>query len=218
MTEPQTDLTATADTCKCGALLAEKIGEIPDQGPLYLCGNGHQVLGLSQDEDQLTEDDITAFLAGIDVADQASIDATRKAATPAATGMQRQGDLIVIPTSTLKVKPQTGPITPLDGHVTALKGTDNEHVLAATGNVTWAAAPAGSADLGVLTVGPGAVATLSHTGHHGELRINRGEYVLRRQQAVSAPAAVPAVVAPVTRQAWVPQDAPRPRSRRWVVD
>ena len=168
--------------------------------------------------DGVTEADITAWLDTVPVADPAEVEQTRKAATPAVTGMQRQGDLLVIPTSTVKVKPQTGPITPLDGHVTALKGNDNEHILTATGNVTWAAAPTGSADLGVLTVGPGAVATLSHTGHHGELRINRGEYLLRRQQAVSAPAAVPAVVAPVRRQARVPREAPRPRARRWVVD
>ena len=147
---------------------------------------------------------------------QDDVDAERATATPAPRGMQRQGDLLVIPSSVLRAKPTTGPITPLTGEVTALKGGTNEHVLSGDGTVTWAAVAAGSADLGVLIVGPGSVATLTHTGHHGHLRVGPGEYVLRRQTAHSAPAAV--TVTPTVAQSWTPQDQPRPRPRRMVVD
>ena len=166
-----------------------------------------------------SEADIQAWLDTIDVADPKQVEDSR----PTKNGMQRQGDLLVIPSMVLRVKPETGPITPLTGQVTALKGGSNEHVLTATGTVTWAAVPAGGADLGVLTVAPGSVATLAHTGHHGSLRIGPGEYVLRRQKAHTAPAAVvapasPPFEAPTVGQTWQPREAPRPRPRRWVAD
>jgi hypothetical protein len=157
-----------------------------------------------------------AELAALPEATPEQIEEARASATPAKNGMQRQGDLLVIPSQVLRTKPQTGPITPVAGQVTALKGGSNEHVLSATGAVTWAAVTAGGTDLGVLVVGPGGVATLSHTGHHGSLRVGPGEYVLRRQTAHSAPAAV--TVTPTVAQSWTPQDQPRPRPRRMVVD
>lgn len=162
-------------------------------------------------------DAMLAELAALPEATPAQIEETRAASTPlppVITGMQRQGDLLVIPSSVLRSKPTTGVITPIDGPVTVLSGT-NEHVLAGAGTVTWASTGA-SPDLGVLIVAPGAVATLTHTGHHGVHRIGPGEYVLRRQTAASAPAAV--TVVPTVAQSWSPQDQPRPRPRRMVVD
>lgn len=171
--------------------------------------------------DTMTVEELDALFAASTITDD-DVRTERAKAVPAGTGMQRQGDLLVIPTSKV-TKPQTGPITPLDGHVTALKGNDNDHVLTAAGTVSWAAVPVGSADLGVLTVAPGAVATLSHTGHHKDLRIGPGEYVLRRQMAHAAPAreVVPEVapfVAPTAARSLETQEEPRPRPRRWVAD
>ena len=165
--------------------------------------------------DTMTAEALEALFEASTITDD-DVTAERATATPAPKGMQRQGDLLVIPSHVLGVKPSTGVITPLDGPVVALKGGTNEHVLSAAGAVTWAAAGTGGTDLGVLVVGPGGVATLSHTGHHGSLRVGPGEYVLRRQTAHSAPAAVTAT--PTVAQSWTPQDQPRPRPRRMVVD
>jgi len=123
----------------------------------------------------------------IDVADELLAEIE----VPVLTGIQRQGDVLVIPRAPLGTAERTT-MTPVgaDG-VPVVRGeaTGNTHLLdCVTGTVLWAGVEARSATdltLGVLHVEPGAVANLLHTDEHGCNAIGPGTYVLhgKREQA-----------------------------------
>ncbi len=106
----------------------------------------------------------------------------REATVPVTSGLQRQGDVIVIPaamgqrprSAATKLVPQAG--------VAVVRGEagGNTHLLLADGPVRYDAAPA-DLTLGVLTVEPGATAYLAHP-EHGYAGIGPGTYVIRRQR------------------------------------
>jgi hypothetical protein len=132
---------------------------------------------------------------------------------PVLTGLQRQGDLIVLPVGVLPVAVRdrvaylpTRPPVWLAGDPVVVLAGEHVHQLTGTGGATWAptVTPAGSGRLilGVLTVPTDAgspfledgdpAAFLEHTGHHASLGIGPGRYLLRRQRAVTPrPAAAP---------------------------
>lgn len=101
---------------------------------------------------------------------------------PVLSGMQRQGDVIVIPMRAAKVA-GLEPV-PADG-VAVVRGEvgGNTHLLVADGpGVGWAArnATATAPDLGTLVVPEGSAAYLLHP-EHGAQGIAAGDYVIRRQ-------------------------------------
>lgn len=98
---------------------------------------------------------------------------------PVLTGMQRQGDIIVIPMRPGQI---IGTSVPPEG-VPVVRGEagGNTHLLVADGHVLWAARQATGADpdLGTLEVVEGA-AYLLHPEHGGQ-GIGLGQYRIRRQ-------------------------------------
>lgn len=101
-----------------------------------------------------------------------------QAKIPLLTGAQRQGDLIVLPTSSVQPPPAADPHRiPPDG-VPVVRGeaTANTHLL--VGDGTWAPCEA-VPDLGVV-----AVATEAYLLHpeHGAQGLAAGSYLLRRQR------------------------------------
>lgn len=106
----------------------------------------------------------------------------REAFVPVSTGLQRQGDVIVIPAvvanrptaNATRAVPQVG--------VPVVRGEagGNTHLLLADGPVRYDPAPR-DLTLGVLTVDDGSVAYLAHP-EHGYAGIGPGTYVLRRQR------------------------------------
>ena len=108
----------------------------------------------------------------------------RDADIPVLTGLQAQGDVIVVPSprsaSAVTAVPQQG--------VPVVRGENggHTHLLLASGTVTWdPSATAGTdpsdLDLGTLTVADGATAYLAHP-EHAYSGIGAGTYVLRRQR------------------------------------
>jgi len=136
------------------------------------------------------------------------------APVPVLAGMQRQGDLLIVPAalippagrSVLRQLGHTSPFLVGPYPVTVL-GADpypgqapetrsvapsptaggHTHRLTGTGVVRWrpAAGIGGPALLGSLAVRPGARAWATHTGHHRALGIDVGIYALLRQQTTT---------------------------------
>lgn len=125
---------------------------------------------------QIVKDLITAH--GVDI--DPHLD--REATVPVSAGLQRQGDVLVLPVSLIRLGrgPATTPV-PRDG-VAVVRGEagGNTHLLLADGPVYYDVAPV-NLSLGVLTVGEGAVAYLAHP-EHGYAGIAPGTYILRRQR------------------------------------
>lgn len=99
----------------------------------------------------------------------------RELTIPVVTGLQRQGDVIVIPTDNAG----GGAPIPAEG-VAVVRGENggNTHLLLGDGE--WA--PTGTGlSLGVLTVPEDGVAVLAHP-EHGFNRIGPGVYEIRRQR------------------------------------
>lgn len=94
---------------------------------------------------------------------------------PVLTGLQAQGDVIVVPT---RPSAKPGDIIPAEG-VPVVRGESggNTHLL--LGECSWAPATARGVDLGVVTVPE--VAWLAHP-EHGYLGLGPGAYVIRRQR------------------------------------
>lgn len=105
----------------------------------------------------------------------------REATVPVSTGLQRQGDVIVIPAPVARVGWTASRVVPREG-VPVVRGEagGNTHLLLAGGTVRYDPAPA-DLTLGVLTVEEGATAYLAHP-EHGYAGIGPGTYVLRRQR------------------------------------
>lgn len=101
----------------------------------------------------------------------------RQATVPVSTGLQRQGDIIVIPSGRARA---ATPVPRQGVPVVRGEAGGNTHLLLADGAVTWDAAPA-DLTLGVLTVEEGATAFLAHP-EHGYAGIGPGTYVIRRQR------------------------------------
>jgi len=118
---------------------------------------------------------------GIDVDEHLDRDAT----VPIGAGLQRQGDVIVVPTRMARTVREAKTPVPRTG-VAVVRGENggNTHLLlAADGQVFYdpGAPRAGELDLGVLAVADGATAYLAHP-EHGYAGIAPGSYVLRRQR------------------------------------
>ena len=82
----------------------------------------------------------------------------RDALVPVSAGLQRQGDVIVIPAAIVRAGSEATTLVPRDG-VPVVRGEagGNTHLLLADGPVRWDTAPR-DLTLGVLTVEAGAVA------------------------------------------------------------
>lgn len=108
----------------------------------------------------------------------------RQADIPVLTGLQAQGDVIVLPSAGSRAA-----VTPVPQQGVAVVRGENgghTHLLLAAGTVTWdPSATAGTnpsdLDLGTLTVAEGATAYLAHP-EHAYSGIGAGTYVLRRQR------------------------------------
>ncbi len=99
------------------------------------------------------------------------------AEVPVITGMQRQGDVFVLPTRAGKVA-GLEPIPPQGLAVVRSESGGNTHLLVAEGAVSYA--PRNTrADLGTLVVDKG-TAWLLHP-EHGAQGIGKGTYLIRRQ-------------------------------------
>jgi hypothetical protein len=100
---------------------------------------------------------------------------------PVLTGMQRQGDVIVLPTRKGKVA-GLEPI-PAEG-IAVVRGEagGNTHLLIGSGRFAARASRAG-ADLGTLVVEPGEATYLAHP-EHGYQGIGPGTYIVRRQRVM----------------------------------
>jgi len=106
----------------------------------------------------------------------------RQAAVPVSTGLQRQGDILVLP-AVVANRPTanaTRAVPPAGVAVVRGEAGGNTHLLLADGPVRYDPAPR-DLTLGVLTVEDGATAYLAHP-EHGYAGIGPGTYVIRRQR------------------------------------
>jgi hypothetical protein len=113
---------------------------------------------------------------GIEVLDHLE----RQAEVPVICGLQRQGDVLVIPH---RMGASKGEAVPAEG-IPVVRGEagGNTHALMVyEGTAFWRPLTALTADLGELTVPEGSVVMLGHP-EHGFLGIGPGTYGLRRQQ------------------------------------
>lgn len=105
----------------------------------------------------------------------------REALVPVVTGLQRQGDVIVVPTPTGReaIKPVPAAGVP----VVRGEAGGNTHTIVAEGDVRCDVreASASNLTLAVLTVAEGATAYLAHP-EHAYSGIGPGTYELRRQR------------------------------------
>jgi hypothetical protein len=119
---------------------------------------------------------------GITVADEtiAALD------VPILTGVQRQGDVLVVPRKPLTKaeKQMAQPVGAKPINVVVGEATGNAHMLQGEGEVTWQAKTTGLL-LGILTVSAGAVAWLIHTDEHGANGIGPGCYELHGKQEMA---------------------------------
>ncbi|WP_455353860.1 hypothetical protein [Streptomyces sp. SYSU K217416] len=117
-------------------------------------------------------------LAGVDVLDHLD----REATIHVSSGLQRQGDVGLIPVGLIGYEPPAG-----GGRVPAAGvplvssgGGGNTHLLVADGPVTWTPIEPDGADVGCFTVHEGAVAYVLHP-EHGAMGHAPGTYLVRRQ-------------------------------------
>jgi hypothetical protein len=105
----------------------------------------------------------------------------RQATIPVSDGLQRQGDIIVVPAHIAEVGPtRAGKVGPQGHPVVRGEAGGNTHLLLADGDVYYSETVYGQV-LGVLTVADGATAWLAHP-EHGYAGIAPGTYQLRRQR------------------------------------
>lgn len=110
---------------------------------------------------------------------------------PVLTGVQRQGDVLIIPRPKLgKAEADVTTAVPAQG-VAVVRGeaTGNTHLLMPDvgSDIRWSAAPQrdDSVLLGILDVPEGAVAWLIHTDEHGANGIGPGTYVLHGKREMA---------------------------------
>jgi hypothetical protein len=106
---------------------------------------------------------------------------SRDIAIPTLTGMQRQGDVLVVPTP--DGNPATTPVPAAGVPVVRGEAGGNTHTVVADGPVycDTRQADARNLTLAVLTVAEGATAYLAHP-EHAYAGIGPGTYTLRRQR------------------------------------
>jgi hypothetical protein len=127
------------------------------------------------DQRQPTLQDVTA-LAGVDVLEHLD----RQATIPVSSGLQRQGDIGLIPVGLIGYAWTRGDQVPATGVPLVSAGQGGHtHLLVADGHVTWTPINEG-ADVGCFTVHDGAVAYVLHP-EHGAMGHAPGTYVVRRQ-------------------------------------
>jgi hypothetical protein len=136
-----------------------------------------------KDEDPMTAqlDELIAT-HGIEIEDHLD----RQATIPVLSGMQRQGDVVVVPCATATAEtpvPRAG--------VAVIRGVEgaHTHALVASGDVRCdLASTVGSRDLCIATlvVAEGSVAYLAHP-EHGYSGIAPGAYEIRRQREMTHP-------------------------------
>ena len=109
---------------------------------------------------------------------------------PVLTGVQRQGDVLIIPRGRLgKAEQNTMHPVPATG-IPVVRGeaTGNAHILDAyTGQVRWSAHTGNPDDLllGILDVPEGGIALLIHTDEHGANAIGAGTYTLHGKREMA---------------------------------
>lgn len=105
----------------------------------------------------------------------------REALVPIVTGLQRQGDVIVVPTLGAKEATKAVPATGVP--VVRGEAGGNTHAVVAEGDVRCDVRQASATNLtlATLTVAEGATAYLAHP-EHGYSGIGPGTYELRRQR------------------------------------
>lgn len=105
----------------------------------------------------------------------------REALVPIVTGLQRQGDVIVVPTLGAQEAVKTVPATGVP--VVRGEAGGNTHAIVAEGDVRCDVRQASATNLtlATLTVAEGATAYLAHP-EHGFSGIGPGTYELRRQR------------------------------------
>lgn len=113
---------------------------------------------------------------GIDVHEHLDRDLT----IPVLTGLQRQGDVLVLPDQNATA---TTPVPTAGVPVVRGENGGNTHAIVAEGDVFCDLRTASTTDLtlALLTVTPGAIAWLAHP-EHGFMGIGPGSYSLRRQR------------------------------------
>ncbi|MEU6069675.1 MULTISPECIES: hypothetical protein [Streptomyces] len=126
---------------------------------------------------QPTLGQVTA-LAGVAVLDHLD----RQTAIHVSAGLQRQGDIGLIPVGLIGYEPpKTGAPVPAAGIPLVSAGNGGHtHLLVADGEVTWAPLENGGADVGCFTVHEGATAYVLHP-EHGAMGHAPGTYLVRRQ-------------------------------------
>lgn len=102
-----------------------------------------------------------------------------QAEVPILSGLQRQGDLLIVPMRAGKVA-GAEPV-PAEGIAVVRGEGGNTHLLVAEGPVAWAPRPSAGADQGTLVVEPEGTAFLLHP-EHGATGIGAGSYTIRRQR------------------------------------
>lgn len=114
---------------------------------------------------------------GIDVLDHLDTETV----VPVNTGMQRQGDVLIVPMPTLQ--PATTPVPPTGVPVVRGENGGNTHSIVADGPVFLDARRADTRNLvlALLTVPAGSIAYLAHP-EHAYTGIGEGTYTLRRQR------------------------------------
>lgn len=102
-----------------------------------------------------------------------------QAEIPVLSGIQRQGDLIIIP---MRPGADAGKPIPPEG-VAVVRGVadGNTHLLVGDGDVRWRGVTDTRQDLGTMTVAEGATAYLLHP-EHGAQGFAPGTYLIRRQR------------------------------------
>ena len=116
---------------------------------------------------------------GIDVLDHLD----RQVAIPIVSGLQRQGDVLVIPAALAAGVEAATPVPSIGVPVVRGENGGNTHAIVAEGVVfcDLKVADARNLTLATLTVAEGSIAYLTHP-EHGYSGIGPGTYVLRRQR------------------------------------
>ena len=110
---------------------------------------------------------------------------------PVLTGVQRQGDVLIVPRGKLGVAERAAMASIPATGVAVVRGeaTGNTHLLdAIDGDCRWSAHESrstGDLVLGVLEVPEGALAALIHTDEHGCNMIGAGVYVLHGKREMA---------------------------------
>jgi len=104
----------------------------------------------------------------------------REALVPVHTGMQRQGDVLVVPAKG-KASGEAVQVPAQGIPVVRGEAGGNTHLLLAEGDVKWTVDNSTTLSLGTLTVAQGATAWLAHP-EHAYSGIGPGTYSIKRQR------------------------------------